>query len=508
MKDITCTASFPRFGVSGVGGRSAALTRLWDSVGMSALPGTDTIPAKSDFDAYAPFNRKKCVGTWSMAEDGSRATFKAAAYYGDPGYTEDGSLGNYVAIDVEPLYWYHDDASGILGVSAGQVSEEWMPHPICLDLEGNIREHTYIPAYELALDKDGLPVSLPGFQPRFGTYYGLREDARNYLGGILSDYASLETTALWHYNYLLMTIEFATQNMQDIMYGASSMRFKDDLCLSVPEKNKVVVSAEAGDTFVLGQTIFVCGHFKDHPADTGAYNILTNIERCDANGTVDPEGDYRLLTYDGADRSADITAGVTQIASRPWITGVCTGASPYVHGVLGHTGSPVSNSNGIYPMMYRWMENFYSNINKQCVDIMNAKRGTDDSNYYLEWYYLPDPTKYMPAGDEYPDVSDLENHWVKLCMRTEHENYVNGFIKKFETDPRFPHVSIPTETAGADGETYYCDWADVVLTHAVRSIRRGGSMYSFDHYGPCFMSCNGATDHGGWYYGGRLFMIQ
>lgn len=35
----------PRFGVQGIGGSKAALTRLWDSVGKTATPGTDTVEA-------------------------------------------------------------------------------------------------------------------------------------------------------------------------------------------------------------------------------------------------------------------------------------------------------------------------------------------------------------------------------------------------------------------------------------------------------------------------------
>lgn len=497
-----------RFGVSGVGGEQPQLERLWDAVGKKALPGTDKIPACSDFDDYAPFCRKKCVGTWALAEDGTRACFQVRAYQGEPGYAEDGSAGNYVAVDVEPFRWYHDESGQILGVSAGCEDEGWEYHPVCLDREGNVRPHTYLPAYELALDENGLPVSLPGFHPLFGTYYGLRKAARDYLNGAVEQYAILETTAIWHYNYLLMTVEFATQNMQDCIYGACSMRYKPDVILAVPAPNQLVVSPEAGDAFVPGQTILVCPYFKDHPRDLSAYNILHAVEACTEAGEAAADGEYRLLTYLGQDRSADVRAGETQVASRPWITGVCTGSSPYVPAVLGHTGSPVSNANGIYPMMYRWMENVYSNINKNCVDLMNARRGDSDENYYLEWYFLPDPGAYMPAGDEYPDVEDLERHWEKLSVRTGHDSYVNGYIKTFRCDPRYPYVQIPTDTVNGSGDTFYCDWADLVLTHAVRSIRRGGSMYSYDHYGPCFMSANGATSHGGWYYGARLCMIQ
>lgn len=497
-----------RYGVSGVGKRQPKLERLWDSVGKTAVPGTDQAPAHSDFDGLPPFERRKCVGYWTKPEGKKYAVFHVQAYLGETGYTEDGSLGNYVAVEVTPFYWYHDEKKGVLGVSPNCTDEGWTIHPICLDPDGHVRPYTYLPAYELALDSEGLPVSLPGYHPHFGTYYGLRSAARKYLNGAVGECAVLETTALWHYNYLLMLIEFATQNMQECIYGACNMRYAPDPVIAVPGENLVVVSAEAGDIFVPGQTIYFSAYFKDHPAGIDEYNILSEITHCDADGALNADGAFRRLTYLGPDRSENIQAGVTQIASRPWITGVCVGSSPYVQPVKGHTGSPVSNTSGIYPMLYRWMENVYSNINKNCVDLMNSRCGETEDDVYLEWYYLPEPASYMPTDDRHPNPEDLHKYWVKLSVKTGHESYVNGYIKTFETDPRFPFIQIPTETVGGSGDTYYCDWADLVLTHAVRSIRRGGSMYSHDHYGPCFMSANGDVAHGGWYYGARLFMVQ
>ena len=108
----------PRFGVSGVGGSASALTRLWDAVGMTATPSTDTVAGSSDFDDHAPFNRRKCVGTWS-AGDG-KAVFTVKAYEGDADYAEDGSMGDYVAVDVTPFYYIED--GDIIGVSEQQFT--------------------------------------------------------------------------------------------------------------------------------------------------------------------------------------------------------------------------------------------------------------------------------------------------------------------------------------------------------------------------------------------------
>ncbi len=502
--------SWPRYGVSGVGGSAAALTRLWDAEGKTATAGTDTEEAASDFDGCYPFERKKCVGSWALSEDGDKAVFTVNAYYGDADYAEDGSMGNFVAYEVKPFYWYHDYSEAtdmILGVSPGKNGTGWEYHPVCLDRDGNVRENTYLACYELAVDGDGLPVSLPGYHPQSGSYYALRNTARKYLDGLVADYAMLDTTAIWHYNWLLMTIEFATQNMQNVMYGAASNRYNAaDVITTAPADNQLVVTATIGGYFYVGQTIYIGATYSTTPSGVDAYNIITAKEACDADGTLNADGEYILITYSGTSR--DVTDGTTTISSRPWITGTCTGYNESLDAVLGHTGSPVSNTSGKYPCMYRWLENPYGNINKTTVDLMNARVTDDDGNYYLEWYYLDDPASYMPSSASYPNQSDLDTYWEKMDTITPVESYVNGYLKEFGYDDDKPWVPIPVLTSGGSASTYYCDYASLVAPFAVRAVRRGGYVNYGAAAGPCYMNANNAPSDGTWYFGGGLQMIR
>ena len=106
---LSCIKSF---GVSGVGQSSPTLTRLYDAVGMTATPSTDTTEGSSDFDNFAPFNRRKCVGNWTAGTN--KAVFNVQAYEGDADYAEDGSMGDYVAVEVEPFYYYDQDGTTLL----------------------------------------------------------------------------------------------------------------------------------------------------------------------------------------------------------------------------------------------------------------------------------------------------------------------------------------------------------------------------------------------------------
>lgn len=295
-----------KFGVSGVGGSNPTLTRLWDAAGLTATPGTDQAAGVSGFDSFAPFNRKKCVGSWSVVD--GKAVFTPQAYYGDADYAEDGTMGDYVAVDQPPVYWYEDKANGVLGVS-GNPASGWDPHPACVDADGNVREHTYLPVYALAL-KDDHAVSLPGYHNYFGCYKDNWDKAKTYGdGSSFANFAIIEPSAVDHLEWLLQTIEFATQDMQTVMQGATSMPYNaNHKITTAPAANKVVLTAAIGNLFVVGQSIYIGATHSTSPSSRigGDYNKITAIENCNADGTLNASGEYRLITYDGTDRTASI----------------------------------------------------------------------------------------------------------------------------------------------------------------------------------------------------------
>lgn len=504
-----------RFGVAGVGGASTTLKRLWDAAGLTATPGTDEAEGSSGFDKYPVFNRKKCVGSWSVVD--GKAVFTPQAYYGDADYAEDGTMGDYVAVDVPPTYWYHDEENGILGVS-GSAASGWEPHPVCVDKDGNVRQHTYLPCYALAL-KDGHAVSLPGYQNFFGCYKDNWDKARTYGdGSAFLNFAIIEPSAVDHYEWLMQTIEFATTDMQTVMQGATAMAYNTNhIITTAPAANKVVVTAAIGDLFCVGQTIYIgAGHGDTPSGGVSAYNCITAIEKCDADGTLNASGTYRLITYDGTDRTASITGGTTKIASRPWITGATQGYASGVSAVLGHTGSPVSNSDAKHPMLYRWRENVYGNQNMTCLDLMDVRVEVSTDVYKLQWYFNPDlqhlgAAKYYPSSTSKPDATDLStaaNGWKLLKTETPSDSYASGYIKEEGFDAEYPHVRIPTLTKNGSQTSYYADYAYLVNSYVVRAVRRRGTVNDGRIFGPRYVNAIYAPSHATWYYGSGLFFAQ
>lgn len=491
-----------RFGVSGVGQSSPTLTRLYDAVGMTATPSTDTVQGHSDFDAYAPFNRRKCVGYWTAGT--GKAVFHVNAYEGDADYVEDDTKGDYVAVEVEPFYYYDQD--GILAVSSFQYAG-YKIHPVCCDYDGNIRQKTYLPVYALALDGNNKAVSLPGLMNQRGSYNDLRNYAASYNASDISSFAMIEPMAVWHYEWLLMTIEFATTNMQSVMFGCGSLPVSGNHKIySVPAANTVIVNAVI--TMVPGQTIYIGAGVWDSTNVLTTYNIVTSCTRCDASGNASSSGAYTKIVYSGTDRSSSITPGTTTISSRPWRTGVTNGAISGIGAVKGHTGSPISNSNGYYPMRYRWRENVYGNQYHTSLDLADL-RVEDGSSYHLDWYFLNDPRKYTPFGNyDKATIQNADKGWVKLRTVTPVASYSNGYIKQLDADSRFPWVRVPVLTTGGSSATYYCDYALLVNSYEVRSVRWGGLVVDGASAGPLYFYANAAPSFAYWYYGAALYFLQ
>ena len=498
----------PRFGVAGVGNSKAALTRLWDSVGKTATPGTDTVEAHSDFDGYAPFNRRKCVGYWTSEEGDDRAHFHVNAYYGDADYAEDGSMGDYVAVDVTPFYYIEDE--DIIGVSE-QCFHGWKIHPVCVDKDGNIREHTYLPCYALTLNEQGAAVSLPGGHNINGAYNTMRTKACTYgtngnaaSADAGSKFAIVEPSEVDHYEWLLETIEFATQNCQSIMQGASGMAYGDHKIVAVPGPNKIVLTNAQGKSYVVGQSIQINDSY-DATKDPSFYNLILSVEPCDSAGTPTANGEYILIVYNGVDRSSGINTGTTAVASRPWIAGACLGYAPGVGAVLGHTGSPVSNTDAKHPMMYRWRENTHSNQNMTS-NLFDVRVEESADVYHLDWYLQVDQTLFKgnPSAD---DLNDPSKGFVKLGVTTPAASYKNGYINKLEYDEKYPTVKIPTMTGGS-ATTYYCDYAYLVFSHVVRCVRRRGYLANGAFSGLRFFYAYIAPSNASWTYGAALFFVQ
>ena len=490
-----------RYGVSGIGQSASALTRLWDSVGMTAQVGTDGDNSNvvNNFDDVTPFNRRKCVGNWTLVE--GKPVFHVHAYYGDEDYTEDGTKGDYVAVECPRAYYYLKD--GILGVSAHQW-QGWRPFDIFC--RGHNPEDTipyaYLPAYALAKNANGKAVSLPNLDNTQGCYKDIIDACRTYNGGGVEAYAHAQPMAVNFYEWALFTVEFATQNCQSIMQGCAGLRHNADDRATLRADGKWLLSNYFASR-VVGEYVSIQPTNVDiNSATYYASHKITSIIRCDAEGNASASGAYQLVETEDLGLGREYTVGDSyRFAARPYRTGACNNVST-------PSGSPVSNSDSCHPMKYRWRENVYSNQYKTITDLFNKRVGTGDADYMLEWYFLLDPSNYIPSSTSKPDATDLASDaFVLLDVETAHANYANGYIKSKKYSEEYPDIWIPYDTTGS-ASTYYCDYANLVNSNVVRSCRLGGIWNNGALDGFSSLSGANAPSHASAFYGGDLFFPQ
>ena len=492
-----------RYGVTGIELSPSALTRIFDSVGMVAEVGTDGDNSNvvNDFDNADPWKIRKCVGEWNLVD--GHAVFTPNAYEGDDDYTEDGSMGDYVAVEYPRSYYYR--GKNTLIISCYQ-HEGYKPFDIfCRNHnENDTIPYYYAPAYSLAVDGNGHAVSLPGYDNEQGSYYSLMTTARTYKNGELGTLASLMPMAYSFYLWALYTVEFAVQNQQSVMAGCSGLRnSNDDLVTFVDSTHAITNNYQAGR--VSGEYVAIMASTSD--VNNSAYQAthkITNIVRCDENGNADNSGTHQLLTLEDLGKGYFAYDTVTnyKLAGRPYRNGACANVST-------PSGSPVNNTNGYYPMKYRHKENAFGNQYSTVADMFNIRVGTSDDDYYLEHYYLPDPSLYTPSASGKPDSTELATTpFVKLDITTPHADYVNGYIKTKSYSELYPDIWIPGKTTDASASTYYADYAFLVNSFVVRAVRLFGLWANGSYAGLSYFSGYHAPSAANAYFGGDLFFIQ
>ena len=478
-----------KYGVSGVGQSASALTRIWDSVGMTAQVGTDGDNSNvvNNFDDVTPFNRRKCVGHWVL--HGGRPQFVVEAYLGDEDYAEDGTKGDYVAVECPRAYYYNKD--GILGVSAHHYPG-WKPFDIFCHNHNDeeTSEFAYLPAYALAV-KDGHGVSLPNLDNAQGGYKALFDVARTYNNADVKGFAMLEPWAVNFYEWALQTVEFAKQVPTDIMKGCLSLRSNDADTVVFLDATHVLCNNYYVSR-VAGQYIAITPSGTGHTSNTyQATHKVISVIRCDASGNESPNGAYQKLEVEDLGKeylTYDTTGATTYaLAARPYRTGACNGVST-------PSGSPVSNTDGYHPCKYRHRENPWGNQYHTIGDLFNKRVAVGD-DYKLEWYYLPDPSKIVTPSD---NITLPGDNYVKLDVETSVADYVNGWIKSRQYADEYPDLWIPGATTGGSGSTYYAVYASLVSSSGVRACRFGGfwpydavALYAYTTLGNSYASSGG-----------------
>lgn len=228
---------------------------------------------------------------------------------------------------------------------------------------------------------------------------------------------------------ILMDIEFATRDHQTVLMSASSMRYATDQ-VTAGGVNQFTVSTAAATAMAVGQAIAI------GTTDKGA-EVTDNATVLTINTSTG------AITF--APAGADVTVSIgNYISSRPWKSGACDG-------VVAPSGSPVSNTSGIYPCKYRGIENPYGNQSRWRWDCLQNNHAPS---------VLLDPTKYA-GGSISADYKAL-SYTVPTS---------DGYATVMGFDPAYPFARV-TKAVGGGSTTYFADY--FYQSTGVRAMSVGG----------------------------------
>ena len=496
-----------KYGVKGIGQAQSGLTRTYDSVNMVAAVGSPTLNVQNDFDNAAPFMRRKCVGYWEKnPQHDKRAMFHVMAYEGDDNYTEDGTMGDYVAVECPRCYYKMEDDELI--ISSYRLQGFRAFDIFCHEHNQNdTMEFYYMPAYQLAL-KDGHAVSLPGLRNEQGDWASLYNSAKTYNNEEIAVLAQLMPAAVNFYEWALMTVEFATQNMQNIMYGVAG-------CYNADSKIGQFTSLEEPITFECNDNL--TGIIAGDYVRIGTYSSGTDYRTLPSHKvlTATSSNSKRVLTLEATGWSTISYSTETNY----YISGshVPTGLTKDIltpSGIEGHTATNTHNA-----IRYRYHENPYGNQYNTSADLFNVATIIPDATTTsvnvkygasLDWYYLPDATSITTAVNPANNTTSLstDERFIKLGVSTPSEKYASGYIASKQHDIAYPDIWIPETTEGGSATTDFSDQAYLVASSLCRSCRFGGSWYIGTNAGPLNLSAHTAPSNALASYGGDLYFPQ
>lgn len=382
---------------------------------------------------------KRCCCT--LNSDG---TVTVNAFYGQPGYTEDGSNGE-VLVRIPKFY------------VSGKIDES--PKISTLPLPGfrlpkkfKNKEYCYYPAFRGSIGDDGKIHSIAGATPAsninivdFMTKCKLWGDS--YSCTLMAD---------WEVVAYLMVVAFGTRNVQSIYKGVESLYKTNAATVSVATTsgNDVIIPTTSASSFEVGMCITV---------GTGEQNSSVFYKRkITAIATYD---DFNTkLTVEG---DAFTTAVGNYIWRMIWANGYADN----------------SKNDGLHGFTFCGIENpLYGNQWEFIGDMKNVNG---------KWYYCDNISNF--SSTSLTGYTELDYDMPQK----------DGWATAFGQDERFPEAQATTAASGGSDSTYLADyfWVNINGTFML-IVGSDSSVGSYD--GLFCFDVNSSFSYAGWDVGGSL----
>lgn len=486
-------------------------TRLFDAVGMTAAPSTNTVRAVNDFDGKGCFAYLEVNG--SVDENGDFQVQYIKDIDNEFSRTKYDTWCLYLT---QYVYRKFDSNGEDTVISDTRHSAEWLPEGGAIRPDGTIRPFVAIAKYMASEEWGGRAASVSGGIP--GWYERKSNDAkpdegleawlefRNYsFASALTHMREkgtqycAETSQDSERMTRLMEIAFATRHSQSVMAGCTNYYLQYAATVQEADAERIIISKNNAKNLVVGSTVSIGnanalnGEGKPNN-DRGQSGIhekanrvrITKIEDYDDNNSavyVDNGGQK----FSTAPTSVSGVTCETIISTMPWNTGGCDN-------VLGSCGSPTSNTNNKEPYILFGVEMSSGFWEVKGNTVMKIE------NHVMRPYICYDCTKMTTAGATTDD-------WVALGYVIPDNKGNWKYISKLGYSADDPEVRYPVEVAATSSTGY----ADGLYTENLettgdgqREVLGSGGLGNGAIGGRRVAGLNCGLGHNWWHYAARL----
>ena len=413
-------------------------TRLFDAVGMTAAPSTNTARAVNDFDGKGCFAYLEVNG--SVDENGDFQVQYIKDIDNEFSRTKYDTWCLYLT---QYVYRKFDANGEDTAISDTRHSAEWLPEGGAIRPDGTIRPFVAIAKYMSGDNADGVASSISGVSPKNYSFQSsltkFRAKGTQYCAETSQDSERMTR---------LMEIAFATRNSQSVMAGCNWWWTQTPATVQENDVERIIISKSAAKELVVGGTVSIgnASSLKsDSTPETDRGNTglnakanrvrITKIEDYDDNNSavyVDNGGQK----FSTAPTTVSGVTCPTMLSTMPWNTGGCDD-------VLGSCGSPTSNTIGKEPYILFGVEMSSGFWEPKGNTVMKIE------NHVMRPYICYDCTKMTTAGATTED-------WVALGYVIPDNKGNWKYISKLGYSADDPEVRYPVEV-NASSSTGYAD---------------------------------------------------
>ncbi len=386
------------------------------NTGITVAVGTDDSVAYNSFDHIHIFGDRKRVSI--EADDGvggkvANTFVEVPKYYIKEEWLDDNGTKYH--------YWW---------MCYSKLDGYRLPLPF-LKVDGTERDYAYIGAYEAYLDSNSKLRSISGVFPKVSySRANFRTAARKLdTADATSKYQITDVAEYVDLVQIPMLIEFATKNLQDVMYGAFGMAYSDSHVavadgVATAGANTIIVANATADAFVLEQTIGIGTSRGGN--QIASDRIIASID------TDTPVAGQSTITFDG-----DAVQALTghYVYTLAWKTGKLD---------IAKSSSALYKRQQKHPISWRGIENPYGNIWKN----VDGVKIVDN-----QAYVCLDPSQY-------DDAASANGAYAYPYRKLSYINLAaDGYYSELGYDERYPFARFPISNDGGIGSsTFYSDY--------------------------------------------------